>query len=116
MKYLKQFSIIIAITLVAEILKSLIDIPIPSSIYGMVILFVLLCLKVIKPEQIQNASDFLIGIMSVMFVPSAVGIINNFQSITSMLPALIISITVLTALVMVVTGKVTDFLVKKVDK
>ena len=42
MKYLKQFLIILSISLVGELLKYLLPLPIPASIYGMVILFVAL--------------------------------------------------------------------------
>ena len=38
MKYLKQFLIILAISLIGEILKVLLPLPIPASIYGMVII------------------------------------------------------------------------------
>lgn len=40
MKYLKQFLIILAISMIGEILKYLLPLPVPASIYGMLILFV----------------------------------------------------------------------------
>ena len=40
MKLLKQFLIILAISFVGEILKYLLPLPVPASIYGMVILFI----------------------------------------------------------------------------
>ena len=52
MKYLMQFGIIIALSLVGEVLNSVIPLPVPSSVWGMVLLFVLLCLKVIKLDQV----------------------------------------------------------------
>lgn len=38
MKYLKQFFIILAISFIGEILKYIVPLPIPASIYGMVIM------------------------------------------------------------------------------
>ena len=40
MKYVKQFFIILLISFVGELFKYLIPLPIPASIYGMVILFI----------------------------------------------------------------------------
>ena len=42
MKYVKQFLIILAISLIGELLKYVLPLPIPASIYGMVILFICL--------------------------------------------------------------------------
>ena len=40
MKYVKQFLIILAISLIGELLKYVLPLPIPASIYGMVIFIV----------------------------------------------------------------------------
>ncbi|RAZ95809.1 CidA/LrgA family protein, partial [Klebsiella oxytoca] len=47
MKYLKQFLIILVISFIGEVLKALLPLPVPASIYGMVILFVCLVTGVI---------------------------------------------------------------------
>ena len=39
MKYLRQFAIILLISLAGELLSYLLPLPIPASIYGIVILF-----------------------------------------------------------------------------
>ncbi len=113
MKYLKQLSIIFAITFIAEIFKTFIPLPIPSSIYGMMILFTLLCFKIVKPSDIENVAEFLISIMGVMFIPAGVGVMNNYDDIMLMLPAIIISTLFLTIIVMGITAKVVDLLAKK---
>ena len=45
MKILEQFSILFAITFFAEVIKHLLPFPIPASIYGMLLLFSVLCLN-----------------------------------------------------------------------
>ena len=40
MKILRQFGLILAITFAGEVLKALLPLPIPASIYGMVIMLV----------------------------------------------------------------------------
>ncbi len=113
MKYLKQLTIIFIVTFIAEVLKTLIPMPIPSSIYGMIILFSLLVFKVIKPSDIENVADFLISIMGIMFIPAGVGIMNNFDNIILMLPSIIISVVLITILVMGISAKATEFFAKK---
>ena len=44
MKYIMQFGIIAALSLVGEVLNSVIPLPVPASVWGMVLLFILLSL------------------------------------------------------------------------
>ena len=78
MKYIKQILIILTISFVGELLKQLLPLPVPASIYGMVILFVLLLTKVIKLEAVKEVGDFMIEIMPVMFIPD--GILGCFAA------------------------------------
>ena len=54
MKYLTQFMRITAFTLVGEWLQRMIPLPIPASVYGLVLLFAALCAGVVKPEQVKD--------------------------------------------------------------
>lgn len=68
MKLLKQFLIILAISFVGEILKYLLPLPVPASIYGMVILFIGLLTGLIPLNSVRSAGKFMIEIMPVMFI------------------------------------------------
>lgn len=116
MKYLKQFTIILAISLLGELLNHFLALPIPGSIYGIVILFILLSTKVIKVDQIKDTASFLIEIMPVMFIPAAVGIINVWDIVKDNIITYSILIVVSTILVMGVSGLVTQLLIRKGDK
>ena len=112
MKYLKQFLIILTISLIGEILKSLIPLPIPASIYGMVILFVCLLTGVIKLEDVRDVGAFLIQIMPVMFIPAGVELMASWNVLSPVLvPASVITIVALIA-VMVVTGRVSQKIIR----
>ena len=74
MKYILQFEIIIAISLIGELLNRIIPLPIPASIYGMVILFTALCTGLIKLSAVRETGKFLIYIMPMMFIPATVGL------------------------------------------
>lgn len=108
MKYLKQFLIILAISFVGEILHMLLPLPIPASIYGILILFTLLETKLLPLRLVKETGDFLIEIMPVMFLPAAVGIIDSWEVIEPSLLAYLTVTIVSTVLVMVVSGSVTQ--------
>lgn len=64
MKYIRQFVIILFISFIGEVLKYVLPLPIPASIYGLVLMFILLETKVLKVEAVQDAGKFLIEIMA----------------------------------------------------
>lgn len=116
MKYLKQFFIILAISLIGEILKVVLPLPIPASIYGMVIMFVCLLTGVIKLDQVRETGKFLIEIMPVMFIPAGVGLMSSWNVLQPVLvPVSIITvITIFT--VMGVTGIISQTIIRNSGK
>lgn len=113
MKYLKQFSIILGISFLGEFFHSVLPLPIPGSIYGIVLLFGCLMLKVIRPEQIRETSSFLIEIMPAMFIPAAVGLIDVWATIRNKLFAYLFLIVSTTIFVMAVSGIVCQLMIKR---
>ena len=116
MKYLMQFGIIIGLSLVGEVLNSVIPLPVPASVWGMVLLFVLLCLKVINLDQVQDAADFLLSIMTVMFVPVGASLITSFADIKDEILGIFAIIIVSTVVCFLVTGKVAQRIIDKSEK
>lgn len=116
MKYLKQFLIILTISFIGEVINKLLPLPIPASIYGMVILFVLLLTGVIKIDSVKETGKFMVEIMPVMFIPAGVGIITAW----SVLKPLLIPVSIITVVslivVMVISGHVTQFIIKQNKK
>ena len=116
MKYILQFEIIIAISLIGELLNRLIPLPIPASIYGMVILFTALCTGLIKLSAVRETGKFLIYIMPMMFIPATVGLLESWSVMQEFLTAIIVISLVSTVLVMVFTGHITQFIIKLKNK
>ena len=112
MKYLKQFLIIILVSCVGEVLNHYIPLPIPASIYGLVLMLALLILKILPLEAVKETAEFLIDIMPVMFIPAAVGLIVFWNQLKDMLLPFGVITVVSTLLVMIVTGKVSDLMLK----
>ena len=113
MKYVKQFMIIMLFSFLGELLHGLLPFPVPASIYGLILLFVALCIGMIKEEQIKETADFLVEIMPVLFIPAGVGLMTQWEALKKLLLPLILVITLGTFFTMVVTGKVTDGILKK---
>ena len=113
MKYLKQFTIILGVCLLGEGLRYLLPLPIPASVYGLALMLLALLCGVIKLEQVETAADFLIGIMSPMFIPAAVALMDQFASLRAiLLPFFVINLVGL-VITMAVTGRVTQFFLKR---
>ncbi|GHU59613.1 antiholin-like protein LrgA [Clostridia bacterium] len=104
MKYIWQSLIIIAISCAGELMKFLLPLPIPAGVYGMVLLFALLMLRVIKLHQIRRTAMFLIEIMPLLFVPAGVGLMTSAHNIERMLGAVLLAVTAVTALVYAAAG------------
>ena len=70
MKHVQQFSIILLISVIGELLKTFLPLPVPASVYGLIIMLVALLTGILKLDQVKGAADFLVEIMPVMFVPA----------------------------------------------
>lgn len=116
MKYVKQLMIIILFSFLGEVLNYLIPISIPASIYGMVLLFIALCTKIIKLDQIETTAEYLLSIMLIFFVPAAVGIMDTFIEYKTFMPQIIIIVIVSTIVVITITGVVSQFVTKITNK
>ena len=116
MKYLKQVSIILAISCLGELLSLWIPAPIPGSIYGIVLLFLGLVTKVVPYEAVKDAAHFLVEIMPVMFIPAAAGILESWDLIASSWVQYGLLTVVSTVAVMAVAGRVTQLFTGKGEK
>lgn len=116
MKFLIQFLIIIAFSFAGELLHFCLPLPIPASIYGIVLLFLALELKLIKVRDIRETSSFLIAIMPVMFIPAAVGLMDSWHAIAGMWLKYIIVTVVSTFVVMAVSGWLTQAIIRRDKK
>ena len=113
MKYIKQFLIILLISALGEGLYVLLPLPIPASVYGLVLMLAALISKVLKVEQVKETADFLIEIMPVMFIPAGVGLLTAWGDLKPIWIPISVIIVVTTVFVMVVTGWVTQAVIRR---
>ena len=116
MKLLYQCGVILAVTFVGELLYALLPLPIPASIYGLIVMLICLGTKVVKLSQVKIAADFLIDIMPPMFIPAAVGLIVVWGDLKEILIPVVVITCLSTVIVMVCTGKVTQTLIRRKQK
>lgn len=113
MKYLRQFLLILLISFIGELLHEVLPLPVPASVYGFAILFIGLLSGFIKLEHVKDTGKLLIEIMPVMFIPAGVGLLESWPQLAPIgVPVAVITI-VSTIVVMVVSGKITQFVIKK---
>lgn len=108
MKYLSQFAIIFAISLLGEVVHHLLPLPVPASVYGLLLLLIALLTGVIKLHQVERAADLMIELMPLFFVPPGVSLLTSWADISGLIVPFIIIVVVSTIVVMGVTGRVTQ--------
>ena len=113
MKYLNQAFIIVAVTFAAEIIKYLIPLPVPASIYGLILLFLLLKTGALKLEQVEDVGGLLLELMPLLLVPASVSFLTVLDTIQGMLLPVLIMGFVGTTVVMIVTGLVSQAVIRR---
>ena len=116
MQYLYQFLWILSFTFLGETLSRVIPLPIPASIYGLLLLFLALQLKVVKLDQVKTAGNWLIGIMGILFVAPVVNLIGCWDLIAPYLIPISVIVVVSTVVVFAVSGKLTELFIKKAEE
>lgn len=111
MKYVKQFGIILFISFLGEVLYDVVPLPVPASIYGIVLMFAGLLTGLIPYESVRDTGHFLVEIMPLMFIPAAVGLISSWSLIQSSWLAYLAVTVLTTIIVMAVSGLVTQMMI-----
>lgn len=104
---------ILALSFIGELLHYLIPLPIPASIYGMVLLFAGLMTGWIRIDSVREVGKFLIEIMPVMFIPAGVGLMASWGVLSPILvPACVITVVTIVT-VMAATGWSSQLVIRR---
>lgn len=109
MKYVFQFARIAGFCVLGEVLAAVLPLPIPASVYGLLLMVAALRLKLLRLDQVRETGLFLTGIFPLLFVPAASGVMELGGQLVEVLVPVVITIVPITALVMAVTGSVAQF-------
>ena len=113
MKYLLQFMIILFFVFLGEVCEYFIPLPIAGSIYGLLLLFIGLCLHIVKLKWIQNVADWFHSIMALFFIAPAVAVIDIWSEISDIWFYLVILLVAAYFVTMIITGKTADFFLER---
>ena len=113
MRILLQLALILGICYAGDLIHDFTEIPVPGNILGMLILLLLLCLKIVKLEQIREISDFFLKRLAFFFLPPAIGLMLVGDDVKSEWPLLLFLCIVITIVTMAATGWTVQLLSKK---
>ena len=116
MKYVRQFTIILFISLLGEVLHALIPLPIPASIYGIVLMFLALVLHIVPLHAVKETANFLLDIMPLMFIPAGVGLLDKWGIVRPVLLPFVAIVLLSTWIVTAVGGRVTQTVIRRQAK
>lgn len=116
MKILGQFIIITGIWQLGEWVSRTLSLPIPGSIMGMLILFCLLTLGMVKLKWIEECGEFFLKHLAFFFIPSGVALVASLEILKANWLSLFMIILLSTIIVMGITGFVVQQFVKDGDQ
>lgn len=79
MKYLKQLAFICLICIAGQLISNLIGGFVPSNVVAMLLLLLLLGLKIVKLERVQETADFFLANMAIFFIPATVSVFFQYE-------------------------------------
>ncbi len=109
-KEIKGLAIIFAAYLAGELLSRLMGSLFPGAILGMVLLFVLLQVGVVREETIKGVCDFVLSNMMMLFVPATVGVMVSYEYILESWVAVVVTLLISTFLVLLIVGALQQFI------
>ena len=116
MTYIRQFAVIITVCFIGEVLQKYIPLPVPASIWGLLLMFVALRTKIFPLKAVDTTSDFILAIMPLLFVPSTVALITAGPTLKKYGIQFLIIGVVSTIVVFGVTGIVTQAIIRLTHK
>ena len=106
MKLVFEFARIAAFCFAGEVCHLVLPLPIPASVYGLMLLLAALRFGVVKLEQVRTAALF----------PAAAGVMDLWADLQAMLVPVLLALIPITILVMTVSGCVTQRLAERKEK
>lgn len=112
MKYIRQFTILVLLSLSGEVCHALLPLPLPASIYGMIMLSFALWTKLLHVEAVKEMGDYLVYMLPLLFVVPTVGLMGCMDLIRGNFLKMVLIIVVTTVLTFGVAGLIAKLLGK----
>ncbi len=104
MKHLVSIGIITAVCFAGELLYFLLPLPIPASIYGLLLMLILLFTGIVNVHQVELTSNFFLKVMPLFFLEPAVKLMTSLPALKGNVIPILFLCLVSTIIVTVVTG------------
>ncbi|WP_026263239.1 CidA/LrgA family holin-like protein [Paenibacillus sanguinis] len=108
-----QVSILFFVSIAMNAIVELLHIPIPGSILGIAVLFILLKTKVVKLSWIEQGANWLLAELLLFFIPSAVGVMQYIPLLESEGLRILVVVVSSTIIVMVSSGLIASRIAKR---
>ena len=113
MKFFRESILLLSIYFVSEIISKSLNLPVPGSIIGMILLFVLLTSNIIKIEMVENLANFFLDHLAFFFIPASIGLMTSFASLKGSIFKIILLCILTTIIVISVTAIIVQFICNK---
>jgi holin-like protein len=104
-----QMLVIGTVVMVSRFISAVLPFTLPSSVIGLVLLFILLSTNVIKLEQVDTVGNALVDNVGLFFVPAGVSAIQSIGILQQNPIGELIAIMAATIILLVATGYSTQF-------
>ena len=112
MKYIFQLMIILAVSFAGEFLHAVVPLPVPASVYGLIILLILLITKIVKLSQVETTANYMISIMPLFFIEPSVALMTSFGIVKGSVIPLCMASFLSFASVVIVTGLTSQLVIR----
>lgn len=102
--FLQQAFVFAFIMLLANLIVGILPFPMPASVMGLILLFIALCLKIVKLEQVESLGNSLTGLISFLFVPSGISVMNSLGIMGQYGVQIVLIIIIATIILLAITG------------
>ena len=113
MKLIKQLIIILSFMVIGQLLEWIIPLPVPSTIYAMILLLGALKLKLIRLSSIGQLGEFLVEHLSLFLITPTVALLTSWSQISDIILPVLILIAISKIAVLLISGWVTQYLNRK---
>lgn len=113
MVYLFSLLRILLFCLLGELLHWLLPLPVPASMYGLILLLLALKTGIVPLAKVKIVGSFLTGIFPLLFIPGVAGIVELWDILRDLWLPLLLALIPVTIFVFAISGWITQWLIRR---
>jgi holin-like protein len=90
MEIIRELGLIIGFGFAGELAARILPIRLPAGVLGIILVFTVLSLDILRPRHFGKTADFISANMAFFFLPLAVSVLQNYQAVSPVLMQLIV--------------------------